>query len=96
MDTVGEEESGTNGESIINIYTLPCVTQIVSEKLLYNMEPSLVLCDDLERWFGERERGSGRRGHLYNYGRFALLYSRKPIQHCKAISPNCIIMADSC
>ena len=62
MDTVGEEESRTNGESIINIYTLPCVTQIVSEKLLYNMEPSLVLCDDLERWFGgkgERLRKKG-------------------------------------
>ena len=25
VDTVGEEDSGTNGESSIDIYTLPCV-----------------------------------------------------------------------
>ena len=37
VDTVREEKSGTNGESRINnIYTLPCVKQIVNEKLLYN------------------------------------------------------------
>ena len=35
-DTVGEGESGTNGESSIDIYTLPCVKQISDEMLLYN------------------------------------------------------------
>ena len=28
MDTVGEQEGGTNLETIIDIYTLPCVKQI--------------------------------------------------------------------
>ena len=36
MDTVGEGERGTNGESSIDIYTLPCVKQIAGEMLLYN------------------------------------------------------------
>lgn len=64
MDTAGEEESGTNGESIINIYTLPCVEHIASEKLLYKMEPSLGLCDDLEKRFG------GKGGRLRREGTY--------------------------
>ena len=36
MDTVQEGESGTNGESTNNIYTLPCVKEIAGDKLLYN------------------------------------------------------------
>ena len=36
VDTVGEGESGINGESSINIYTLSCVKWTVGEKLLYN------------------------------------------------------------
>ena len=36
VDTVGEGDSGTNGESSINIYTLSCVKQIADKKLLYN------------------------------------------------------------
>ena len=37
VDTVGEAKSGTNGQSSINIYTLPvlCVKQSTDEKLLY-------------------------------------------------------------
>ena len=31
-----KEESGTNVESTINIFTLPCVKQIAGDKLLYN------------------------------------------------------------
>ena len=34
VDTVGEGDSGTNGESSINIYTLPCAKQIACEKLV--------------------------------------------------------------
>ena len=34
VDTVREGDSGTNGESSINIYTLPCVKQIACEKLV--------------------------------------------------------------
>jgi len=36
VDPVGEGESGTNGESSIDIYTLSCIKQISDEKLLYN------------------------------------------------------------
>ena len=35
-DTVGEGESGMNGKSSIDIYTLLCVKQIASGKLLCN------------------------------------------------------------
>ena len=36
VDTVGEREGGTNWESSIEIYTLSCVKQIASGKLLDN------------------------------------------------------------
>ena len=37
-----------DGQSRIDVYTLPCVKQIAGEKLLYNREASQVLYDDLE------------------------------------------------
>ena len=40
MDTVGEEECGTNGESSIDIYTLSCVKQIAGEKLYLTESPA--------------------------------------------------------
>ena len=36
MGTVDEGVSGTNGQSRIDIYTLPCVKQIAVEKALHN------------------------------------------------------------
>jgi len=36
VNTVGNGESGTNRESSIDIYTLPCVKQIAGRKLLCN------------------------------------------------------------
>ena len=36
VDTMGKGESGMNGDSSINIYTLPCVKQISGEQWLYN------------------------------------------------------------
>ena len=36
VGTVGEREREKNGESSVNIYTLPCVKQIAGEKLLHN------------------------------------------------------------
>lgn len=36
MDKVGERERGTNGESSMDIYTLPCVKERADEELLYN------------------------------------------------------------
>ena len=48
MDTVGEGASRMNGEGSLDICTLPCVKWIAGEKLLYNREPSVAHCDDLE------------------------------------------------
>ena len=36
VDTVREGKSGTNGESNIDIHTLPCVAWIAGEMLLHN------------------------------------------------------------
>ena len=36
-------------------------------------------------WRGRWEGGSGRRGHMYAYGQFMLMYGKKPSQHCKVI-----------
>ena len=36
MDTGWEGESVMNGESSIDIYTVPCVKQMADEKFLYN------------------------------------------------------------
>ena len=36
VDTEREGESGTNGKSSINVYTLSCIKQIACEKLVYN------------------------------------------------------------
>ena len=48
----GEEgEGGTNGESSVDTYALPCVKQTASgEAAGQCRELSSVLCDDLERW----------------------------------------------
>ena len=43
MNIVGEGESGMNGESSLDIHTLPCVKQIAGEKLPYNSEPCQAL-----------------------------------------------------
>ena len=37
-----------------------------------------MLCDDPEGWGGGGEGGEEGRGHMYNYGRLALLYGRNP------------------
>lgn len=50
-----EGESGTNRESSIDIYTLPCVKQIAGEKLLYNIG-SPVSCSVMT-WKGDMVRG---------------------------------------
>jgi len=50
-DTVGEGESGMNGENSISRYTLLWLKWTAGEKLLYkHRETSLELCDDLEGW----------------------------------------------
>ena len=52
VDTVGEREGRTNGESSIETYTLLYVKQIANGELLYYRELNLMLCDNLEGWDG--------------------------------------------
>ena len=74
MDIVRKGEDGTNWESDIDMYTIPCVKQIASGKLLYSPGSS-ALCDDLEGWGG----GVGERyerGDICIQVADSLLYSR--------------------
>ena len=53
LDTVGEGDSGTNWESSIEEYTLSYTKWIDIGKFLYDAGSSnLVLCDNLEGWYG--------------------------------------------
>lgn len=62
MDSVGEEESGMNGEICIDIYMTPCVKQVTPKKLLYNtQEPRLQSVMILRGRLGGEEGGSRER-----------------------------------
>ena len=50
MDTAQGGKSGTNGDSRMDIYILPCVKQIAGEKVLDNTGSPAWCCDDLEGW----------------------------------------------
>ena len=68
VDTVGEGESGTNGESSTNIYTLSHVRRISGKKLLYS-KGSPVWCSAMiwRDGMGGEEGGEGGRGGMYKY-----------------------------
>ena len=60
VDTMGEAEGGTVGESSVETRTLPYVKQIARGDSLYDAGSSdLVFCDNLEGWDGV---GAGREG----------------------------------
>ena len=65
VDTVGEGESETNGESSVNIYSLSGVRWIVGEKLLRNTG-SPVLCSLMTWGAGGRVGGSWEREYMYD------------------------------
>ena len=48
MDTMGEGESGTNGERSINIHTLSSVSWTGGRSCCAAQGAHLVLCDDVE------------------------------------------------
>ena len=57
MDTVGEGESGMNGERSFNIYTLLSVRWIAGKKLLYSTRSPV--WPSLMAWRDEMRRGEG-------------------------------------
>ena len=78
-----------NWEAETHIYTLPCVKQIASGKLLYStgssvLSASSVLWDDPEGWEG----GSKQRRYMYTYNWFTLLYSRNQHNIIKQLYSN--------
>ena len=67
VNTAGEGETGTNGESSIDIYTLLCVKQTVIAKLLNNTGGPV--WHSVMGWGEGREaQDSSRGGYMYNYG----------------------------
>lgn len=88
----GEGEREPNWETSINIYTLSCVKQIASGKMLCSTELSLVLCDDLEAWdvgWGVRREGGPRgRGYMYTYSWFISLCRGNQSKFVKQLYPN--------
>ena len=68
VNLVGEEESGINGESSTDLYTLPYVKQAARKKLLYNtQDPRLHSVMNLRGSLGGEEGGLRERLYMYNY-----------------------------
>jgi len=66
-DTVGKEEAGTNWESSIDIYMLPCVKHSQQEAAEEHRELSSALWDDLEGWDGSEVGGGLQREGMCVY-----------------------------
>ena len=81
-------EGGTNWESSIETYTLPCEKLDTQWKyVVWHKELRSTALDNLEGWVGwggRWEGGSRGRGHMYAYGWFMLMYGRNK-QYFKAI-----------
>ena len=54
LNIVGKGKCGMNGESSIKIYTLTCVKYIPRRHGFIKEGAQLELCDELQRWDGER------------------------------------------
>ena len=85
----GEGEGGTmNWESSVETYTLPCVKQIASEKLLDKPGSSArcSLMTQRSRMVGGEVGGRFKGEEIYVYlWLIHVVVQQKPIQHCKAI-----------
>jgi len=93
MDTLGswgKEEGGMNGESSMEIYTLPYVKSIANGNLLYDSgTPTRALWQPRGvGWDGRWEGCSRGRGHVYTYGWFMLMYGRNSHNIVKQLSFN--------
>lgn len=72
----GKGEGGTNRESSIDVYTLPCVKTTMVEAAVY----SAVFRDDLQGGMGGGERETQEGGNTCMHG-----IQKKLTQHCKLL-----------
>ena len=83
-DSVGKWEGAMNWENSIDMYTLPCVKQIVSGK---HGKLSLVPCDYIQGW-DVRGRFKREGIPMCPYGWFVLMYGRNQHIIVKQLSSN--------
>ena len=78
VDIVGEGESGTNWESIMETYMLPYIKYIPSLYLSYDRGSSnrCSVTTQMDGMDGKWERGSRGKRHIYTYGWFMLMCGR--------------------
>ena len=63
-------------------FSLPCIKEIASGKLLYSMGSS-AQCSVMTERVGGR---LSEKGHMYTYSRFTRAVQQRPSQSCKAIT----------
>ena len=77
-----------------NIYTTS-VKQLASGNLLYNRDPSLALCDDLERgggWAGRAWEGSSRgSGYTHTHTHMHIHVHTHTHMHASALAHTCTL-----
>ena len=74
-----------NWEIGADIYTLPCVRELVGTYCIQHRKPSLVLRDDLRAGIREWEGGPRGRGSVYTW-LIHFIAQQKLTQHCIAIT----------
>ena len=76
--SLGERRWDNLWEQHWNIYITVCKVDSQWEFAVWHREPKAsALWQPRVGWGGRREAGSGRGGHVYTYGWFMLMYSRK-------------------
>ena len=84
MDTKrGKGQGGVNWEAGTDTYTLLCIKGITNENVLYSTgELYSTLCGDLNG------KETPKRGYMYTYSSFAVLYSRNQHNTVKQLYSN--------
>ena len=85
VDTLGKGGGGTNWESSIDIYSLSCVRQTVSGKLLNNTgsQPGALWWPPGAEWGKEKEKSKGRNLYMQLWLNW-IVVQQKLIKNCKA------------
>ena len=92
VNTAGEGDGGTNWESSVHLYTLPCAKQIAgSSRITQGAQPSALWSSTGVRWgvrWGVGWGGLGREEIYVYYTWFTLSYSRSQHNIVKQLSSN--------